>query len=535
MKTLSLLIGLRLREMFSSFLRGPSRGGKRRSPVVMVLLALLLVYVAAVFMFLFFSMFLVLWMALERTGLELSFFFGIAGLLTVALCVFGSVLTTQSALYQARDNEQLLSMPLSPTLIMLSRMIFLLLINTAFAAVVAVPAFVVYLMLGRPSLLSALGFIFFFILLSVLALAVSCLLGWLVTLVTARMKHKNVFSLIFMVLFLVLYFMGMSALGTGLESLEMNIQPLVEALTPYLTVFLWIGRALLYSDTLAALLFLLVFAAIVGCAFLFLSRTYLRILTTDRGSAQYTYRERAGKQRSATAALVKKEISHFVGNATYMLNEGLGLLFAVGISVYFLVQRDVVFALLHSMGLAAASPVLVAGVLSLCASMVIISAPSVSLEGKNVWIAQSLPLSGGQILCAKAYAHILIASPFFMLASVLSAVASGAGVLDTLGILLLPLSCNAFCAFFGVTMNILFPKLDWLNEAYAVKSGAAVMLTMFGMMLICGLQILLLLALALVGLPAIVAMLLSSALFLGLSVVLRAYLNGGGARRFASL
>ncbi len=535
MKTLSLLIGLRLREMFSSLLRGPSRGGKRRSPVVMVLLALLLVYVAAVFMFLFFSVFLVMWIALEGAGLELSFFFGIAGLLTVALCVFGSVLATQSALYQARDNEQLLSMPLSPTLIMLSRMIFLLLINTAFAAVVAVPAFVVYLMLGRPGLLSALGFILFFILLSVLALAISCLLGWLVALVTARMKHKNVFSLIFMVLFLILYFVGMGALGAGLESMEMNIQPLVEAISPYLAVFLWVGRALLYGDVLAALLFLLVFAVVVGCAFLFLSRTYLRILTTNRGSAQYTYRERASKQRSATGALVKKEISHFVGNATYMLNEGLGLLFAVGISIYFLVQRDVVLSVLHSMGLASASSVLVAGVLSLCASMVIISAPSVSLEGKNVWIAQSLPLSGGQVLCAKAYAHILIASPFFLLASVLSAIACGAGVLDALGILLLPLSCNAFCAFFGVTMNILFPKLDWLNEAYAVKSGAAVMLTMFGMMLICGLQVVLLLVLAILGLPALVVMLLPSALFLGLSAALRAYLNGAGARRFSSL
>ena len=84
-------------------------------------------------------------------------------------------------------------------------------------------------------------------------------------------------------------------------------------------------------------------------------------------------------------------------------------------------------------------------------------------------------------------------------------------------------------------MNILFPKLDWLNEAYAVKSGAAVMLTMFGMMLICGLQVVLLLVLAILGLPALVVMLLPSALFLGLSAALRAYLNGAGARRFSSL
>lgn len=539
MKTLWLLVRLRLREMFSSFSRAPSKNGKKRSPLVIVLLALLMVYVAAVFMFLFFGLFVVLWMGLSEGGLDLAFYFGAAGLLTVALCVFGSVMTTQSALYHARDNELLLSMPIPPSLILLSRMVFLFVINTVFAAVVAVPAFVVYLLCGAPSLLSAIGFVVFFLLLSVLALAISCLLGWLVALITSRMKHKNIFSLIFMLIFLVLYFAIMMSLGAGAEELEeLDITPLVTALSPYLTVFTWIGNALLYGDLLSAGLFLLVFAAVVGLAALFLTRTYTRILTTNRGGAQYTYREKAAKQSSATVALVKKEIAHFVGNATYMLNEGLGLLFAVGISIYFLVSRETVFAVLEELELSPALglvPSLAAGLLCLCSSMVIISAPSVSLEGKNVWLAQSLPLHGGQVLCAKAYAHMVVATPFFLVSSILCAVASGAGILEALGLLLLPFACNTFCAFLGVTFNILLPKLDWINEAYAVKSGAAVALTMFGMMAVSGLLIVAMAVLPLTGLPGWGGMLLTSLVFLGLSAVLRAYLCGAGAKRFAAL
>ena len=217
-----------------------------------------------------------------------------------------------------------------------------------------------------------------------------------------------------------------------------------------------------------------------------------------------------------------------------MLNEGLGLLFAVGISIYFLVCRETIIASLSSL-LPIDIAAVAAGALCLCTSMVINSAPSVSLEGKSVWLAQSLPVSGGTVLAAKAYAHILVSAPFFLLSSVLCAVAGQSGGLETVGLLLLPFSATVFCAFLGVTLNIIFPKLDWVNEVYAVKNGLAVVLTMFGMMLLCGVLFLALVVLSLVGIPSFALTVGFSILFLGLSVALRAYLMGGGARRFAAL
>lgn len=534
MKTLGLLLKLQLLQMLSSFSK--STRAKKSAPTALgvVLLSFLILFLAACFMFMFFSIFLLVFVALIETGNDPSFYFALTACITLLFCMLGSVMTSQSALYRARDNELLLSMPLSPVKILISRLLYLLITNTAFGAVVALPAILVYAMLGAPGFLPLVGAVFYYFITSVVALCISCLLGWLISLITSHMKHKNVFSLIFMLLAFSLYMMGMTALSAGMETLGENMPMLISTLSPYLAVFALGGRAIVHADLMAGLLYAAIFAAVLALTIFILSHTYTHLLTTNRGGARYTYREKAVKQGSALMALVKKEIGRFVGNAMYMMNAGLGLLFAVGVSVYFLISRETIITAVSAI-LPLDMTVVVAGVLCLCSSMVMISAPSVSLEGKSVWLAQSLPVSGGTVLLAKAYAHMMLSTPFFFVASVICAIAVQCGVLEMLGILLLPFSTNAFCALLGVTVNILFPKLDWVNEVYVIKNGMAVTLTLLGMMILTLAVLAALVMLSLVGIPSFVLMLGFSLLFLGFSFALRAYLMGGGARRFAAL
>lgn len=49
--------------------------------------------------------------------------------------------------------------------------------------------------------------------------------------------------------------------------------------------------------------------------------------------------------------------------------------------------------------------------LCLISSMNDITAPSVSLEGKNIWIVQSLPVTAWQVLRAKLNLHIVLTIP----------------------------------------------------------------------------------------------------------------------------
>ena len=543
------LLGVRLRALFAGMFTTQSRkkknADKKPSVLLIVLLSILLLYVGAVFAVLFGSLFSVLAISLLAAGQDLSFFFAAAGALTVLLCVFGSVFATQSELYNARDNELLLSMPVSPRLILYSRMLMLGIINYGLSLVVIAPALVVYLLSGAASLVGVLLFCLFFLLLPLVSLAISCLLAFVFALISSRMRHKNIVTLVLSVAFLVVYIGGMSAFSSMMETVDpetLDIMPFVSAVSPYLIVFNWLGQAMC-GNILSGVLFLVFCALVCGVVMLFLSKSYIRIVTTNRGGVRVTYREKSVKQSSPTRALVKKELRRFTSSAAYMMNEGLGLLFAPIAAGVLLFKRADLFATLEAaeaeLGeiafLLDIVPIAIGCALCFLSSMVIISAPSVSLEGKHVWIAQSMPVSPEQPLLAKVYTHILVATPFFALASLFAVIAIRPDFLSGLMIFLLPFACNVFCAYLGVTFNILFPRLDWINEATAVKSGAAVMLSMFAMMLVALILAGGMVALFFLGLPAFLPMLIFTVILLVAAALLRLFLVRGGARRFAEL
>ena len=65
-------------------------------------------------------------------------------------------------------------------------------------------------------------------------------------------------------------------------------------------------------------------------------------------------------------------------------------------------------------GLSLLMPLLICAVLGFLVSSTCISTPSVSLEGKSIWILKSLPLAPRQILLAKLRFHNVLVVPIAM-------------------------------------------------------------------------------------------------------------------------
>ena len=121
-----------------------------------------------------------------------------------------------------------------------------------------------------------------------------------------------------------------------------------------------------------------------------------------------------------------------------------------------------------------------AGMICLLVSVNDMTAPSVSLEGKNLWIAQSLPVSGRQVLTAKRNMHLLLtlipAIP--LLAAVewlLRPELSGAVLIPAAVILFVILTAQA-----GLALNLKMPNLQWSSETIPMKQSAPTVFTMFG-------------------------------------------------------
>ncbi|MDR1131738.1 MAG: hypothetical protein LBL15_04905, partial [Oscillospiraceae bacterium] len=117
---------------------------KKASPLKMIGLALLVLYACFAFIMMFGLYFSQLAKPLFEMGIA-WLYFALFAMAASALMFTGSVFIVKSQLYEAKDNDLLLAMPIPPRLILASRMTLLLLVNFIFELLIAIPALVMWL------------------------------------------------------------------------------------------------------------------------------------------------------------------------------------------------------------------------------------------------------------------------------------------------------------------------------------------------------------------------------------------------------
>lgn len=113
--------------------------GKKTSGGWLVFLMLFLVVCMEIWMFVVFAELV----PLCEMGLT-WLYFAMAGTVALAFSMLGSVFMTQAQLYDAKDNERLLSMPIPPMYILLTRIAMLFTTTAGYTLAVLLPAFGIY-------------------------------------------------------------------------------------------------------------------------------------------------------------------------------------------------------------------------------------------------------------------------------------------------------------------------------------------------------------------------------------------------------
>ena len=525
---LRVLIKAQLQSVLASISR--SSKGKSASLAAAVLVIILL---AALFLVLFGFTFYTLALALPGMGLG-WFYFALAAAMAFTLGFIGSVFTAQQQLFSARDNELLLSLPVRPRDILGARMAVLLLMDYAFAFAVLLPAGVAWFVADAPSPGAAgiIGYVVSSLLLPLLIMCFTCLFAWLLALISSRLRRKSLITIVFSIIFLVAYmyvYMNLSQLLTALIENSEEIAGVFVAVYP------------LYAFGQAALGSWLHLAGFAACCVLpfalvyaILSRGFLAVTTRRPSAKKLVYREKALKTSGVGIALLKKELGRFGSNGMYVLNASTGAIFSVIAAVALVIYRDEAIMVLEllpeglGMGLA---------VLALCflSAMDLISAPSISLESKTLWLLKSLPLTPKQVLLGKVKLHLVVAMPATLLASLCCVFALPFTAAEAAAIVLVPALMTLFCALLGVIVNVRFPKFDYINETSVVKNSMSVSLTMFGSWGVLALPVLLY-VIALRSVIGVAAYLyICTALLCVLCAAMYVHLGRGCAKRFEEL
>ncbi len=234
--------------------------------------------------------------------------------------VIGGGMVAYSSLYAARDNEMLLSLPIPPEMILTVRMGYVWALGTSYLALLLVPAYGVYFVLGARPVGAALAMVPVMCLLGCLVLAVSCLVGWAAALLGGRItRYKAVLNAFYAVVVLVLAFGANFAVRQGLVWMLQNLDAVSRSVRTDARVVYLLGQAAA-GDLPALGLLALAGLGARGVSWGILRWNYLGMMTARRGGARAVYREKPVRVRSVRAALLSREARRLAGCTSYMVN-----------------------------------------------------------------------------------------------------------------------------------------------------------------------------------------------------------------------
>lgn len=455
------------------------------------------------------------------------------------LTLISSVFTSGGYLYRAKDLQLLLALPVSKLTILCSKFFGLYLSNLTVAALLCLPSGIVYLVLDGGSVTGYISLAIVTLSLPLLPIVIGCIISYFIGLATRGMKHKNVVTTVISVVF----FIGVMLLSQNSESIfeyiENNGATISESLSK------WYLPAGLAANAISGVLIDLlwfVLINIIPCAIVLplISIRYFSLVEAYNQTFKkndYVYRSQDERKSTKFVSCFSKEIRRLFSSANYFLNSCAGALMLIVFIVMFASQElGNEIAAMGDNGVFLGS--LITSLTSVLASTLSsTTSASISMEGRSLWIYKTVPIDTMTVFNAKLSVNIVIFVPVVLIYTIVMSVMFGLPALYCVAISLLAVSSVLFVTVMGLINNLFKPKLNWVNEAQAVKQSTSVMITMLE-----SLGVTLISALVLVALPILVPAIpfpacagIAAILFLITTALLYKVLKGWGVRKFASI
>lgn len=406
-------------------------------------------------------------------------YFTVFSLIAVAMGVFGSVFNTYAGLYQAKDNDLLLSMPIPVRYILVSRLLGVYLMGLMFSAIIIIPAVIAYFVTVPFSFKALIGSLALIAVISVIVMMLSCLLGWVIAKISAKVKNKSFVTVVSSLLFLGIYYFAYFKANELLQSLVENAATVGAEIKTAAYPLYMIGKVG-EGDPVSVIVTVAVSAALLALTYFVLSKTFLKMATGSSSIAKKAYVEKAMKRKSVRSALYGREMSRLLASPTYMLNCALGTLLIIAAAVAVLIKgSDLITALNANIPeLTGFVAPISCALLCFLSAMNDLTAPSVSLEGKSLWLAQSLPVDPWAVLRAKLELHISLTAVPTLLCGVCLCTVFRLSVVSSVLVLFVAVAYIVFYAALGLVINLKMPNLNWTSEVVAVKQSIGILIAL---------------------------------------------------------
>lgn len=435
---------------------------------------------------------------LGMTDLIPSIAIFISSLLTLTFSLFKS----NGEFFNFSDYDLIMSLPIAVKTIISSRFLNMYIWNTFIAFLVMFPMGITYLLFEQPDFITYLIWFLSIFLVSLIPTIIAAIFGTVITAISSKFRYTNaiatVLSIGLVVVFLI-FLMAASTTNFGfgelIDSQTGNINTdAISSLAPFVSDRLnqlYLPTKLFKEAVVdGKFLSFLIFAVVsIGLYFLFLqllSIKYKKINTAlTSHSSKGNYKIGVLRQRGMLLALYKKTLMRILKSTVAATNLLVGCVMAILLAIStFIIGPE---KILQSLDLAEYFPILknVAGyVIAAMVSMTNTATISLALEGKNVWLIKSLPVSPKTLYDSYLLTNLTFTIPTSIICSLLFSISLKMSFIETILVIVTPLSFLLFTAVAGIFIGNRMAYYDWQDETQLVKQSMMSLIGMLGGMMI---------------------------------------------------
>lgn len=426
----------------------------------------------------------------------------LASSLVIFIFGFSYVLST---FYFSTDIENLLPLPLKPSMIIGSKFTVVLIYEYLTEILFLLPIVITY------GIMSASGFVYYlysiiiFLLLPIVPLVVSSLISMFIMRFAPFTKNKDAFRTIAGVLGLIIalgFSFAFQKLGGNTQSAEDIVKLMMQgknslvgtssAMFPAAKLAV---NSMIYSGETRGLLnmflFLIITAAFMGVLFIIGDNIYFKgvVGISESSSKRRKLRkkelEESTTQNSTLKAYTIKELKILFRTPAYFMNCVLmNFLFPIVLFIPALAQPDMMKDL-HMAKELLNKGTLPGTIIAVCFGVIMFisvanptACTAISREGSNIFVCKYLPISYKKQIMSKVLSAVLLNFIGVGLLVLTLSIVLNPPVYLIIQVIILSVIITFFASFVGIFIDLMFPKLLWDNEQRAVKNNLNVIILM---------------------------------------------------------
>lgn len=465
---------------------------------------------------------------------------------TSIMTIVEGIYKTSSLLYNCKDDQLLLSLPIKKRTILFVRILKFYLFELIYNSMFIIPLIIAYLRwadkIPEHFFLTSIIMI---LTLPIIPIAISCIIGGIISNISSRFKYKKITQTIVSIIFLVLVLYASYNLENIINYLVKNASSINDIITKlYYPAGIFASLAVKFNLT-DLLIYIIVNIVVFTITIYLLNISYFKInsrLKSITTVKKVNNNKIVIRKNSINNSLIKKELSTFLETPVFIINAGFGLvLYLIAVIIITIKFDSLLKVLVDPNGLNIKkelilnnTSVMILLLVSVTAFMTSISNSLISLEGKNINILKSLPISPKRILDSKINTCLFITSPILLLGNIILFIKFKIKILEAILLLVLSILLPLVSHLVGLIINLKYPKLDYENQAEVIKQSTSSFISVTIGMILCVISYYL--VLKVIGkVQPLLILSVTTLVFIIIDLILYLYLNKVGIKEFKKL